>query len=368
MHVGPPFTHPSIPHQAHYIGSTSPRNCPSYYLEAIYALVQTYNLDIQHGPLEETDADDPRISDVIPLVVNTMGWTKGLGADLSRKLEEMVEPSAIFNFDAPVLDEAWTPYMNTPEGASGSAFGITDTPYMTPLTLAPIPQAVMSTRFSPADHRNIMMLSYFHAIFPPALPNTSDALRSYYAISWNTSLPLCAQPPFELTARDAIDDVVLLGPGSEDVVPSEIGRVLNGAVVALVSCEPGTVGRPADDVTAPGSIPYARNTLPPSPSLSSCHGLALIRSVLHDDVPPTKPILLHILTPLPPSLLSDVKPLLLVKGELELPVWGMLDFRSEDNVAGVERSSVPYLKWGKGEGVGGEKRRVRRNLMRRGQM
>jgi len=60
----------------------------------------------------------------------------------------------------------------------------------------------------------------------------------------------------------------------------------------------------------------------------------------------------------------------LVKGEIEIPIWGMLDFhaKNDDSVAGVERSKVPYLRWGKTEGLGGGKRKVRRNLMRKSQL
>jgi polynucleotide 5'-hydroxyl-kinase GRC3/NOL9 len=79
---------------------------------------------------------------------------------------------------------------------------------------------------------------------------------------------------------------------------------------------------------------------------------------------------MHILTPLPAPYLEQAKAV--VKGEMELPVWGWLDHRVDmaDGVAGLEQGKVPYLQLGKGpEGaVGGERRRVRRNLMRRGQM
>ncbi|KAJ3503551.1 hypothetical protein NLJ89_g8378 [Agrocybe chaxingu] len=74
---GPPFTHPTLPNHAHFIGSTTPRSTPSHYLDAISALIQTYRLDIQN-PAIDIDDDDERISDAIPLVVNTMGWSKGL--------------------------------------------------------------------------------------------------------------------------------------------------------------------------------------------------------------------------------------------------------------------------------------------------
>lgn len=77
---------------------------------------------------------------------------------------------------------------------------------------------------------------------------------------------------------------------------------------------------------------------------------------------------MHVLTPLPPSSLAKCR--VLVKGEVELPIWGMLDFREPEEgvLAGFEKQKMPYLQWGKSEGVGVEKRRVRRNLMRRGQM
>ena len=100
------------------------------------------------------------------------------------------------------------------------------------------------------------------------------------------------------------------------------------------------------------------------PDVSKCLGLALIRSIS-----PTSSHM-QILTPIPPSLLTQCR--ILVKGELELPVWGMLDFREGDKVRGGSRGmgvDVPYLRWGRGgDVVGGERRKIRRNLMRRGQM
>jgi polynucleotide 5'-hydroxyl-kinase GRC3/NOL9 len=39
-------------------------------------------------------------------------------------------------------------------------------------------------------------------------------------------------------------------------------------------------------------------------------------------------VILHILTPIPPPLLENAR--ILVKGKLELPIWGMLDFQDMD--------------------------------------
>ncbi|KAI0059362.1 hypothetical protein BV25DRAFT_1860655 [Artomyces pyxidatus] len=340
---GPPFTHPTLPHQAHYIGSTSPRSSPSHYLGAIHALMQTYLLDLQFATslvdVEESDhPEDDRIADVIPLVVNMMGWTKGLGEDLSRKIEAVVEPTDIFELEVPV-EATWPTTQTEPFAAHSDEATIH--------RLEAIPPSAQATRFTAADHRTIALMSYFHAVFPSTPPR---ALQQVSAAAWNTALPLCAVPPYEVDTNVALDRVVVTGPGSEDVAPTELLRVLNGAVVGLVHSEEASAGE---------GTAYTQGAAAPDPISSTCVGLALVRGV--------SPEHLHVLTPVPPHLLTTAR--VLVKGELELPVWGMLDFRTENgDVAGVDRARVPYLRWGKGEGVGAERRRVRRNLMRKGQM
>lgn len=295
-----------------------------------------------------------------------MGWTKGLGADLCKKIEEMLEPSHVFHFEAPA-EESWTSY-NNHHGGGPPADMLNTSNAAQVYTLEPVSPTSIFTRYSPADHRTLSILSYFHAEFPPTPWNSIGPLRISYATSWNTTVPLCAQPPFELSAQSALDRVLLTQAGSEDVMPSEIVRVLNGAVVGLVACESGALDLDAnpfsESVGGTTGIPYSQGAPPPSSTVSNCHGLALVRSVVSS--PST--VLLHLLTPLPSSVLCGIRPRVLVKGEMELPVWGMLDFRGEDIIAGVEKAKIPFLKWGKGEGMGGERRRVRRNLMRRGQM
>ena len=138
---------------------------------------------------------------------------------------------------------------------------------------------------------------------------------------------------------------------------------------------PGTLDSDAPDSHShPGqsTLPYVQGAPPPSPHTSRCLGLGLIRGVSSLSSTSTSaaaasaPTQLQLLTPIPPRLLCTAR--VLVMGEMQLPVWGMLDFRTLDDVAGVEKGRVPYLRWGKGEGAGGERRRVRRNLMRRAQM
>ncbi|KAF7308571.1 Fungal-trans domain-containing protein [Mycena chlorophos] len=325
---GPPFTHPALPTAAHYLGAITPRQLPAQYLSAIPALLETYRLEVATSMVDDDVTDgDELISDSIPLVVNTMGWVKGLGADLGQRIEEFVQPTDIIEFHL-------TASPPTPSSLA------------TLHVLEPIAPSILTANYTAADHRAIACLSYFHADFttPPA-------------VTWDTSRPLCAQRPYEVDWSVALDKFVLCGPGSEDVVPTEITRVLNGAVVGLVEVEPGTL----EDTESTSEVPYTQGGQLPSPSTSRCHGLAIIRSVS-----PTSSHL-HLLTPLPVHLLSRCR--VLVKGEMELPIWAMLDFTSteEGEVAGTEKARVPYLQWTKSEGLGGERRHIRRTLMRKSQ-
>lgn len=302
--------------------------------------MQTYRLDIQYASDDIHDGDT-RMSDITPLVVNTMGWTKGLGADLNHKIEDLVEPTAVFELGLPSVE---TSPWKTPT-SSGEWNNTEKQTYSLPV----IPPSALTSRYTPADHRAITTLSYFYA-------TTLGFVGDRATPRWDTTLPLCAQPPYEVDVKLAFDQIFLITSGMEDVVASEFECVLNGAIVAFLECQDHL--SPGD--TSEGQLPYIQGSLPPSPYTSNCVGLGFIRALSTTQM--------HVITPIPPHRLAGCRAV--VKGEVELPIWGMLDFRSEggDTVAGVERSKVPYLRWGKGEGLGAERRRVRRNLMRRGQV
>ncbi|KAI5982244.1 hypothetical protein EDC04DRAFT_2844579, partial [Pisolithus marmoratus] len=382
---GPPFTHPSLPYRAQYIGSATPRANPSYYLSAIQSLLETYRLEIHIPTLPDTwTSNDGRIEDVIPLVVNTMGWTKGLGADLNARIEELVEPSHVFEIEG---SEEWGWPTRSTELAGDTFPFCSQAKNIVRVQLEAIQaEATNMHVFSATDHRNINMLSYFHATFPPLIaehqPSTSIpfavpspvSLRQVIADSWDATLPLCARYPFEVRCESAFDRIYLVGPGYEDVVPSELPGVVNCAVVGLIAYDASTKEAEVAPMDQGASaLPYSPGQPLPHPSTLNCLGIALIRGVFSSTDPSPTPshsplTHLHILTPLPPSVLGYAR--VLIKGELELPIWGMLDFREgeEGGIAGVEREQVPYLQWGKGEGLGSQRRRVRRNLMRKAQM
>ena len=51
--------------------------------------------------------------------------------------------------------------------------------------------------------------------------------------SWRVALPLCFQPPCIVDWKAALDHIILIASGTEDVISAELGRVLNGASVSL---------------------------------------------------------------------------------------------------------------------------------------
>jgi len=302
--------------------------------------------------MPDDESTDTRVTEVVPLVVNTMGWTKGLGADLNAKIEELAEPTHIFEIIGPE-EKGWPttpPTYNQPPPSKAFQH-----------TLEAVPPSSTNTHFNAVDQRNLNILSYFHAIFPSTTSSPPAPIRQMTATKWDTSLPLCARYPYEVDWDQAFDQVILIGAGYEDVILLEISNVLNGAIVGLVECEPGTEDSPYPNPSDALHLPYTQARHPPAPSTSTCHGLALIRGISPSSSH------LQVLTPVPPAVLARCR--MIVKGELELPIWGMLDFSdANEGVAGVEKGRVPYLQWGKGEGLGGERRRVRRNLMRKAQM
>ena len=77
--------------------------------------------------------------------------------------------------------------------------------------------------------------------------------------------------------------------------------------------------------------------------------------------------MLHLLTPLGEESLGKANAMIR-NGAVELPVPGMLDWRAPSNndLVGVKWEDVPYLDINGIVGVGGERRRFRRNLMRKG--
>lgn len=232
--------------------------------------------------------------------------------------------------------------------------------------MPPAPPSPLESKWSAADYRILGLASYFHATFP----SPSSPVAPSLITSWDFRRSLVSLPPypFSWTTEDAqLQAVHLIGPGAADgeVKYEHALHALNGAVVAVVAVVAASSAPPRSD----SPFPYDPKASSPAPNSSRSLGLALVHSVS----PSTST--LYLLTPIPSSLLAAAAPVTLVKGALELPTGLMLDYsvgvtesERESGVAGVTwEGGVPFLSREDEAGAVGGRKKVRRNLMRRGQ-
>lgn len=342
---GPPFTHSRLPDVAHYLGTYAPLTCPDEYIAAIRHVLTFYRYQLQYP----TGASS---SDVVPLIINTQGWVKGLGEDLLRAIEESTEPTHIFNFESPSEEEnahpaggGWT--NSPPAHANGlpfvDSFAPLDnrsSPRAIQYILECAPTSPLQARYTSADLRILSLMTYLHFDFSSS--------------KWNFSIPLLAMHPWQIEVGSSIEHIILIGEGADGVVEEDLTLALNGSMVALLETTEPLVG-PA----------YVQGRSYPAFNDSNFLGLALVRDAV---VSPTA-LKLHLLSPVPPAQLSKAR-ILVKNGALELPLCGMIDWRSggmsEDGLVGMKWEDVPFLDVAGVEVAGGERRRFRRNLMRKG--
>ncbi|QRV87488.1 mRNA cleavage and polyadenylation factor CLP1 [Ceratobasidium sp. AG-Ba] len=346
---GPSFTHLSIPRHAHFIGGTSPKTNPSYYLSALNDLSQRYQLEIRYSTTFDDNATSEssyrprgRIGGSIPLIVNTQGWVKGMGADLLRSVEVIFEPTHVVDIQSSGISSS----------SNISSLAQTHKEISLPtrtkvssvqLLLASIPPSLYPPRFSASDLRNFALMSYFHGRFDRQKP---PSVSNGFIEHWDTRFPLRDVAPVVIDINKALENIAIVAPGSEDIVRSELSRALVCGVVGLVAPESSSTH--SDDV-------YIQGGLPPEPQTSRCIGLGFIRGISDEKI--------QLLTPIPIPELRPCRDLVL--GELSMPIWAFLDWQKDDQ----GQSEVPFLQWGRSvaESAGGERRRIRRNIMRRNQ-
>lgn len=455
--LGPGWCQPRVPVRAHFIGDVSPRDDPESYVAAVHDLIEYFRAEIQPGQ-NGTSSEWQRV----PLVINTQGWIKGLGADLASRLEPMLRPTHIFDViprgspdpvPPPVRGQAWLdadgaiagsgPEIVTLESVSQLEFvqgafgqqgsngnssngveeekdrkakkggdgGSTPPRYVTEV----------GSKLAPAESRLLNVMSYLYA---KKLAPASNANAFKMQGTWDFSEPLVYRRPLSVDVATGLQaGIRVLALGSS--VPDSLKLMaLNSSIVGVVVADHRDEEEHAiEEDGNPASIwkqafDRAAKLAHSGPGISTrCVGLGIVRSI-----DPASG-LIHLLTPLNPSFLQETQRkgcrIGLVKGALELPVWASLDFEAikearesrldvppatypaqgeagpseaaETEVAllaGMPRNQVPYLEWphtgtsgpnrqkGKQAAMNGhdgpiqlgsEKRRVRRNLMRKSQ-
>lgn len=361
--LGPPFTHPLLPSRSHYLGTYTPLTCPDEYLAAIRHLIEHYKYELQYTSEYSAlhTALDDKIGTHVPLVINTQGWMKGLGEDLLNAIESMAQPTRVFSFESQPEEiysgQGWT---STPpwqaaqlpyDPAYPTTFPV-ETESTQTYTLETAPVSALQARYTPADLRVLSTITYFHASLHPT---------QSIPVTWDLSSPLVCKIPWEveLGTGKALEKVYLIGEGSEGVLEEDLPIALNGAIVALAEMLGGYEDQP---------VVYEQGRSPPPADSINFLGLAVIRSLSSANSVDSG-LKLQLLTPLPPSYLSRVR-ILIKNGALELPLPGMTDWRrggiNEEGMLGKGWEEVPFLDVGGPDIIGGERRRFRKNIMRKG--
>ncbi|KAJ1018150.1 hypothetical protein NDA16_005016 [Ustilago loliicola] len=462
--LGPGWCQPRVPVRAHFIGDVSPRDDPESYIAAVHDLIEYFRAEIQPS-LPDASGEQKRV----PLIINTQGWIKGLGADLASRLEPVLRPTHIFDViprgspdpvPPPARGPAWLdadgaiadsgPEIVTLESVSQlefvqGAFGQhgSNGNYQNGVdeengggskgkadragkggdggSTPPCYVTEVGSKLAPAESRLLNVMSYLYAQkLAPASHGNAFKTRG----TWDFSEPLVYRRPLFIDVASGLQaGIRVLALGSS--VPDSLKLMaFNSSIVGIVVADHIEEDDPAiEEEGNPASIwkqafNRAAKLTHSGPGLSTrCAGLGIVRSI----DPASGQI--HLLTPLDPTFLQEIQQsrcrIGLVKGALELPVWASLDFEAikearesrldvppatyqpnaeagasgegENEVpllAGMPRNQVPYLEWphagttgpsrqkGKQAAMNGhdgpiqlgsEKRRVRRNLMRKSQ-
>lgn len=342
--IGPSYTHlHQQPLRAHYLGATTPRNNPSRYLACLHDLVSIYS---------DLALDHPEL----PLVINTQGWMKGLGGDLLESLVNMARPSVIFNLidsrafqEDPILPP--TPHMDE---LSAPAEWINLEP-VTNLEYGP-------PRPNAADLRTLNLLSYLHL-----RPRSFTEHAANCSPTWDFTTSLAAKRPHVVPFTAFKDISIMTG---DDLVYEEILKALDVSIVGLVGGAIEDASAEVDPSRDPETLAFDPARMDEDDLSNSCLGLAIVRSI------DTASKSFHILSPLPSSTLGAVTGI--QKGEIDIPTVLLTDYADAaktgpgaDNLFGVDWKNVPYLEGRdiaqQGAGIGNARRRIRRNVMRRGQ-
>jgi polynucleotide 5'-hydroxyl-kinase GRC3/NOL9 len=304
--LGPPFTHAITPTRWHHIGYTSPREDPAHYIISIIDLLSSYRQSHSSAPL----------------LINTMGWTKGLGLELLQDILAHSQASDIVFL------------------GNGGAQSVAEIIPANTAILHEIASAggVAPSRFAPADLRMLHTLSYFHR-------------RDW---DWDFSTPLTGFAPWVVPytgPERGIDAVHILG---ESVVPEELATAVEGTIIGIVVVAEHNL--PETYRASESSLPVI--TAPLTPEVAECRGLAVIRAIDAANG------VVHLLSPVVQEEVErwdrEGLRVVLVRGRLDLSPWEMV-------MPGGGVVDGPWISSGEGKKVGGAVWRVRRNVMRRGQ-
>ncbi|KAJ2165370.1 Polynucleotide 5'-hydroxyl-kinase grc3 [Coemansia sp. RSA 518] len=213
--LGPPFTHTGRTEAYHaaYMGVVTPKNDPDRYAACVQRLAQVYR--------DHVRSERARGSPAVPMVVNTQGWTRGLGLDLLYALCQSVCPTHFVQAYDPATSDASLVDFATVEGCDPQVLWIT---------------GMSSDRMQGGDAgdagesgRRVQKLAAHDMRTLSLLSLMYSAWTAQGVATWNMHKPLAARTPVRVPICDLV-----FWMGEEDVPPSQVLRAVNGTLVGVV--------------------------------------------------------------------------------------------------------------------------------------
>ncbi|PNF39225.1 hypothetical protein B7P43_G17627 [Cryptotermes secundus] len=292
--LGPSFTHLTTPEQMVFVGEVNIAQCPSQYADSVQHIISYCN-------------SQPKLLRM-PWIVNTMGFNKGVGVDLTTSVIRMLKPqhvvqiqsaNAEFNFPEPLSPPYVCSYQNR----------FCELPPDDPL------KYVLHTMRTMAENKKGM------APWGMGAPRLREAVILSY-------LSRMVQPPKYILA----DTVPYMIPFCKVVLCvchtklpfCQILSAINGNLVALCSYSGSDILVPDDP-----QLPSVLGQQPVCP----CLGFGIVRGVDMQEK------CLFLITPVPEAVLSTVNCLML--GTIMLPSYVY-------STASECEGEIPYMATGPG--------------------
>lgn len=288
----------------HYIGFTSPKDQPKRYNALVEDLIRQYESD---GQLKNES-----------MLVNTPGWIKGYGLELTRTLLQRVNPTHIV-------------YLNS--GTADLDLIVPDTTEL--ITLQGSYQG--QGRYSSAQMRILKTMAYFHKI-------------QNFQFDFQ---PVLFTPPLQVTYSNAqgVSAVTLLGTS---VKVEHLERAIEGTILAVYTVK--TTYLDQVPVTNKDNVPFLDQqhfmSIPAKfRALAMIHSIDTANKIMNLYIPQFEQM--------------EVKPgytTILVRGHTELPIWEM----ASNEVIKKFKRDIPYISFEKSTAYD-KLWKSRKNVQRRGQ-
>ena len=218
--TGPPFMHPRRSQKSCFVGDTTPKTDPVVYLNSVVHLVDWYynhGLKALQAHMETTSkgkagSSGEALSNLVPLVINTPGWVKGLGFDILNRIVHHVQPHHIVQLCTNTAKDL------PKDSADWKSLGLTVHQIGAHEHAAP-------GGASAVDMRSLMWLSFCHQCVDAPL-NLSASVSDLFSLA---ASHLCRACPYRVN----LDDLRVVSPPDFDFPREMVPQVLNASLVGL---------------------------------------------------------------------------------------------------------------------------------------